>query len=92
MSLLKQDHQEGAGAQEQYYVQERNAARVREKGIRVSLVFNGVRSRQVAGDLSPWRRERRGACIGSLTIGSLTPMKTEQHLIPTSLSFDTFDS
>ena len=63
-----------------------------EEGIRVSLVFNGARSRQVAGDLSPWRRERRGACIGSLTIGSSTPLKTEQHLIPTSLSSDTFDS
>ena len=24
---------------------------------------NGARSRQVAGDLSSWRRERRGACI-----------------------------
>ena len=31
-----------------------------------------ARSRRVAGDLSPWRRERRGACSGSLTIGSLT--------------------
>ena len=50
---------------------------------------NGARSRQLAGDLSPWRRERRGACIGSLTIGSSTPLKTEQHLIPTSLSSDT---
>ena len=61
------------------------------EGIRVSLVFNGARSRQVAGDLSPWRRERRGACIGSLTIGSSTPLKTEQHLISTSLSSDTFN-
>ena len=58
-----------------------------EEGIRVSLVLNGARSRQVAGDLSPWRRKRRGACIGSST-----PLKTEQHLIPTSLSSDTFDS
>ena len=25
--------------------------------------YNGARSRQVAGDLSSWRRECRGACI-----------------------------
>ena len=31
-----------------------------------------------------WRRERWRACSSSLT-----PLKTEQHLIPTSLSFDT---
>ena len=43
-----------------------------EEGIRVSLIFNGARSRQVARDLFFWRRERRGACIGSLTIGSST--------------------
>ena len=46
----------------------------------------------MTGDLSPWRRERRGACIGSLTISSLTLLKTKQHLILTSLSSDTFDS
>ena len=48
---------------------------------------NGARSRQLAGDLSPWCKERRGAYIGSLT-----PLKIEQHLIPTSLSSNTFDS
>ena len=31
-----------------------------------------ARSRRVVGDLSPWRKERREACNGSLTIGSLT--------------------
>ena len=35
----------------------------------------------------PWYKERRGACIGSST-----PLKIEQHHIPTSLSSDTFDS
>ena len=34
-----------------------------KESIRVSLIFNGVRSRQVAKDLSPWRKERREACI-----------------------------
>ena len=48
---------------------------------------NGARSRQLAGDLSPWCKERRGACIGSST-----PLKIEQHLIPTSLSSNTFNS
>ena len=91
-----------------YYIQERykgyeNATRctkcvrkvwgsTRQKGIQVSLAFNGTRSRQVAENLFPWRREHRGACIGSLTIGSSTSLKTEQHLIPTSLFSDTFDS
>ena len=61
------------------------------EGILVSLVFNRARSQQVARDLSSWRRERRGACSGSLTSSSLTPLKTEQHLIPTSLSSDIID-
>ena len=47
---------------------------------------NGVKSRQLAGNLSPWYKERWGACINSSTV-----LKTEQHLIPTSLSFDTFN-
>ena len=34
-----------------------------KEGIRVSLVFNGARSRQVAGDLSHWRSECWVACI-----------------------------
>ena len=51
-----------------------------EEGIQVSLVFNGARSRQVAGYLSPCRRERRGACIGSLTISSLTLLKLNSTL------------
>ena len=34
----------------------------RQGGIRVSAVLR-ARSRRVAGDLSLWRRERRGACI-----------------------------
>ena len=50
---------------------------------------NEARSRQLAGDLSPWCKERQGACIGSSTIGSSTSLKTEQHLIPISLSSDT---
>ena len=45
---------------------------------------NGARSRQLDGDLSPWCKKRRGACIGSST-----PLKTEQHLIPTSFPSDT---
>ena len=51
-----------------------------EEDIRVSLVFNGVRSLQVAKDPSPWRRERQRACIGSLTIGSLTALKLNSTL------------
>ena len=51
-----------------------------EEGIRISLVFNGARSRQVAGDLSLWRRERQGAGIGSLTIDSSTPLKLNSTL------------
>ena len=31
-----------------------------------------VKSRRVAGDLSSWRGEHRGACSGNLTIGSST--------------------
>ena len=34
----------------------------RQGGIRVSAVLR-ARSRRVAGDLSPWRREHRGACM-----------------------------
>ena len=63
-----------------------------KEGIRVSLVFNGAKSRQVAGDLSPWCKKRQEACICSLTISSLTSLKTKQHLIPTRLSLNTFDS
>ena len=33
------------------------------EGIQVRTVFNGARSRQVAGNLSSWYRKRRGACI-----------------------------
>ena len=47
------------------------------------MVFNGARSRPEVGDLSPWRKECRGACSGSLTICSLTPLRTKQHLILT---------
>ena len=47
---------------------------------------NRARSRQLAGDLSFWCRERRGAYIGSST-----PLKTEQYLISTSLSSDTLN-
>ena len=53
---------------------------------------NKARSRQLAGDLSSWHRECREACISSLTIGSLTLLKTEQHFISKNLSFDIFDS
>ena len=48
---------------------------------------NGASSWQLVGDLSPWCKERRGACIGSSN-----PLKTEQHLIPISLSCVTFGS
>ena len=51
-----------------------------EKGIRVSLVFNGNRTRQVAGDQFPGCRERWGACIGSLTFGSSSPLKLNNNL------------
>ena len=51
-----------------------------EEGIRVSLVYNGARSRKVAGDLFPRRKERWGACIGSLTIGSSITLKLNSTL------------
>ena len=45
------------------------------------------RSRQVAGHLFPWHRERRGAGNGSLIIGSLTPEELYSTLFwPTPLS------
>ena len=49
-----------------------------------------ARSRRVAGDLSPWRRERRGACSGSLTIGSLTLKELYSTLFWPSLLFSKF--
>ena len=39
-----------------------------------------VRSRPIVRDLSLWRRECRGACNGSLTIGSSTPEKLHNTL------------
>ena len=47
---------------------------------------NRAKSRQLAGDLSFWCKERWGTCIDSSTL-----LKTEQHLILTSLFFDTFN-
>ena len=47
-----------------------------------------VRSRQEAGDLSPWRKKCRGACGGSLTIDSSTLKKLHSTLFwPSFLSF-----
>ena len=43
-----------------------------KEGIYVSLVFNRARSRQMAKDLSFWRREHRKVYIGNLTICSST--------------------
>ena len=50
--------------------------------------YNGDKSRQLAGDLSPWYKECWKACICSSTIDSLTILKTKQYFIPTSLFFD----
>ena len=57
--------------------------------IRVSTVFNRVKRWQIARDLFLWHKEHQGVCSSSLTIGNLIPLKTEQQLIPTSLSSDT---
>ena len=38
---------------------------------------NTARSRQLARDLFPWYKKRQETCIGSLTIGSSTLLKTK---------------
>ena len=50
-----------------------------------------AKKQQEAEDLSPWRRERRGVCSSSLTIGSSTPEKLHNTLFwPSLLSSKSF--
>ena len=57
----------------------------RQGGIRVSAVLR-AKSRRVAGDLSSWRGERRGACM-VVDHGSLTPEELHSTLFwPSPLS------
>ena len=83
MSLLEQDHQEGAGVQDVRDVQDvQDVWRVRgEKYSEQHGFCKGVKNRPATEDPSPHCREHLGACIGSLT-----PPEAKQRLYPNQLT------